>query len=237
MGRSPALDATRFTATVRPLIRGALLLAFASLLATGVSGQNATGVAPLSLRAQQLFAEENWQEVVRAAEGAYGRTADLDYYYGIALAKLGRLEDAHEAFLAGSRLHPRDKRFVIELGGIEFLRKRYAKAADWLLIASRLSPDDAYVNDLCGSVFFLQGNLDAALKYWNRVDKPHVEIVSSEPVPRVNPVLLDRAFAFALPPAPCACGNCLQRKTGCRAWRYFQIIALRSPLARTRGSM
>ena len=197
MGRSPALDATRFTATARPLIRGALLLAFASFLATGVSGQNATGVAPLSLSAQQFFAEGNWQEVVQAVEAASGRTADLDYYYGSALAKLGRLEDAHEAFLAGSHLHPRDKRFATELGGIEFLRKRYAKATDWLLIASRLSPDDAYVNDLCGSVFFLQGNLDAALKYWNRVDKPRVEIVSSEPVPRMRPMLMDRAFAFA----------------------------------------
>lgn len=196
MGRSAALDATSSTATVRPLIRCALLLALASLLARGVSAEDAPGVA-LSLRAQQYFAEENWQEVVQAAEGASGRTADLDYYYGSALAKLGRLEDAHQAFLAGYRLHPRDKRFVVELGGIEFLHKRYAKAADWLLIASRISPDDAYVNDFCGSVFYLQGNLDAALKYWNRVDKPRIEIVSSEPVPRVNPMLLDRAFAFA----------------------------------------
>jgi tetratricopeptide (TPR) repeat protein len=196
MGRSPALDATRSTATVRPLIRCALLLALASLLATGVRGEDAPDVA-LSLRAQQLFAEGNWQEVVRAVEGASGRTADLDYYYGSALAKLGRLEEAHQAFLAGYRLHPRDKRIVVELGGIEFLRKRYAKAADWLLIASRISPGDAYVNDFCGSVFYLQGNLDAALKYWNRVDKPRVELVSSEPVLRVRPMLLDRTFAFA----------------------------------------
>ncbi len=161
-----------------------------------IRGQGAPGVT-LGLRAQQLFAEENWQEVVRVIEGASGRTADLDYYYGSALAKLGRLEDAHQIFLVAHRLHPRDKRFAIELGGIEFLHKNYAKAADWLLIASRISPNDAYVNDFCGSIFYLQGNLDAALKYWNRVDKPRVEIVSSEPVPRVSPILLDRAFAFA----------------------------------------
>jgi len=196
MGRSPALDATSSTATVRPLIRCALLLALASVLTQGVSGQDASGVA-LGLRAQQYFAEENWQEVVRAVEGTSGRTADLDYYYGSALAKLGRLEDARHAFLDGYHLHPRDRRFAVELGGIEFLHKRYAKAADWLLIASRISPNDAYVNDFCGSVFYLQGNLDAALKYWNRVNKPQVEIVSSDPVPRVSPMLLDRAFAFA----------------------------------------
>ncbi len=192
MGRSPELDATRCAATVRPLIRCALLLAIASLLVLPVCGEDA-----LSSRTQRFFAEENWQEVVRAVEGAAGHTADLDYYYGSALARLGRLDEAHRVFLAGYRLYPRDKRFAIELGGIEFLRKRYAKAADWLVIASRISPDDAYVNDFCGSVFYLQGNLDAGLKYWNRVDKPRVEVVSSDPVPKVSPILLDRAFAFA----------------------------------------
>jgi tetratricopeptide (TPR) repeat protein len=159
------------------------------------NGQGAPGNA--SLPAQQLFAEERWQEVVRAVEGTSGRTADLDYYYGSALAKLGRLEDARKAFLAGYRLQPHDKRFAVELGGVEFLNKRYSKAANWLLIASRISPGDAYVNDFCGSVFYLQGNLEAALKYWNRVDKPRIETVRSEPVPKLNPVLLDRAFAFA----------------------------------------
>jgi tetratricopeptide (TPR) repeat protein len=193
MGRSPALDATRSTARVWPLIRGTVLLALVSILAPKVSGQDIPGGAP----AQKLFAEQRWQEVVRAVEGASTRTADLDFYYGSALAKLGRLQDARQAFLAGYRLQPHDKRFAVELGGIEFLRRHYAQAADWLLIASRISPDDGYVNDFCGSVFYLQGNLEAALKYWNRVDKPRIESVRSEPIPRMSPVLLDRAFAFA----------------------------------------
>ena len=197
MGRSPALDATRSTGTVWPLIRCfALLLVLASILSAKVTGEETPDKAQ-SLPAQQLFADERWQEVVQAVEGTSRRTADLDYYYGSALAKLGRMEDAREAFLAGYRLQPRDKRFAIELGGIEFLSKHYSKAADWLRIASRISPGDPYVNDFRGSVFYLQGNLDAALKYWNRVDKPRIEGITSEPVSRVNPVLLDRAFAFA----------------------------------------
>ena len=181
---------------LRSLVRGlAVVLVLASIADAKASGQGAPGNA--SLPAQQLFAEERWPEVIRAVEGASGRTADLDYYYGSALAKLGRLQEARGAFLAGYRLQPHDKRFAVELGGIEFLNKHYAKAAHWLLIASRNSPGDAYVNDFCGSVFYLQGNLEAALKYWNRVDKPRIESVRSEPVLKVNPVLLDRAFAFA----------------------------------------
>jgi tetratricopeptide (TPR) repeat protein len=175
------------------MIRYTFLLALAIILTPTVSGQDTPGIVP----AEQLFAEQRWQEVVRAVEDASPRTADLDYYYGSALAKLGRLADARRAFLAGYRLQPHDKRFAVELGGIEFLSRRYAKAADWLLIASRISPDDPYVNDFCGSVFYLQGNLDASLKYWNRVNKPQIESVRSEPVPKVDPVLLDRAFAFA----------------------------------------
>ena len=190
MGRNPALDAISSTATAWPLI--AILLA--SIWAPTASAQGTPGSRP---QTQQLFAEERWPEVIQAVENASGRTADLDYYYGSALAKLGRLEDARRAFLAGHRLQPHDKRFAVELGGIEFLGKRYSKAADWLLIASRISPDDAYINDFCGSIFYLQGNLDAALKYWNRVDKPRIESVRTDPVPKVNPALLDRAFAFA----------------------------------------
>jgi hypothetical protein len=35
------------------------------------------------------------------------------------------------------------------------------------------------------------------VKYWNRCGKPRVQAVSSEPTPRVSPVLLDHAFVFA----------------------------------------
>ncbi|HVJ04445.1 MAG TPA: tetratricopeptide repeat protein [Candidatus Saccharimonadales bacterium] len=153
------------------------------------------------MRAEKLFAAERWRDVIGLLESAPNRSlersADLDYYYGESLAKLGRLEDARKALLAGYRLQPRDKRFAVELGGIEFLRKRYGDSASWLLLASKISPDDAYVNDFCGSVFYLLGNLDAALKYWNRVGKPRIETMISEPAPKVDPVLLDRTFAFA----------------------------------------
>jgi len=43
----------------------------------------------------------------------------------------------------------------------------------------------------------LHENIEAALKYWNRVDKPRIAEVRTVPVPQVNAALLDRAFAFA----------------------------------------
>ena len=148
-------------------------------------------------RIKQLVAEERWQEIVRIAEAEAAPSADINYFYGIALAHLERWGDAENAFRRGRMQQPRDKRFPVELAGIRFKQKKYAEAADYLQRALRLDPADEYANDFLGSLYFLQGNLEAALKYWNRVSKPHVEKVQLDPAPKVDPVLLDHAFVFA----------------------------------------
>jgi hypothetical protein len=125
------------------------------------------------------------------------RGAAIDFYYGSALAHLGRWDEARAAFLAGQRLRPRDERFPIELGGVAFKRMRYSEAARWLRKGLQLDPQDSYANNFLATVYFLEGNIEAALKYWNRVGKPQVESVRIEPGLRVDPALLDRAFAFA----------------------------------------
>jgi hypothetical protein len=43
----------------------------------------------------------------------------------------------------------------------------------------------------------LMGNVEAALKYWNRVQKPFVAEVRFDPQLRVQRLILDRAFAFS----------------------------------------
>lgn len=122
---------------------------------------------------------------------------DIDYHRGIALANLGRWEEARAALLAGWRLARGDERFPIELGGVAFKQKRYAEAARWLRRGLRLKPSDSYAADFLATIYFLQGNLDAALKYWNRIGKPQLEHLQVEPGIRTDTVLLDRAFAFA----------------------------------------
>jgi hypothetical protein len=116
---------------------------------------------------------------------------------GLALAQRGRLDEARAAFLAGQRQRPDDARFPIELGGVAFKQKRYAEAVKWLRRGMRLHPDDPYAADFLATVYFLQGNLDAALKYWNRIAKPRIESVWMQPDLRIDSVLLDRAFTFA----------------------------------------
>ena len=94
-------------------------------------------------------------------------------------------------------LAPRDKRFPIELAGVAFKQKRFKEARRNLQRALQLDPGDEYANEFVATIYFLDGNLQAALKYWNRTGKPLIEGVRSEPALRVRPALLDRAFAFA----------------------------------------
>jgi tetratricopeptide (TPR) repeat protein len=182
-------------------IRSTLIL-IATLLLRLISFASATAQAvPPSERlveqARQLLAEQRWQEIVRLGESTAEASADFDFYYGTALAHLGRLEDAHMAFTAGARLQPNDKRFPLELAGVAFKQKDYSRAARYLRRALRLDPHDSYGNDFLGTVYFLQGNIEAALKYWNRTGKPLLEAIRNDPTPRLNLALLDHAFAFA----------------------------------------
>ena len=176
-----------------------LLLICSSLPGQGQSSPpNADRLASI----RQLLAQERWQEIVDQLEPVHSaRTgeelAELKFHLGIALARLGRWDDARAALLAGYHLQPSDKRFPIELAGVDFKQKRYPQAAAWLRQALRLDPSDSYANDFLGTVYFLQSNLEAALKYWNRVGKPKIDNVRVQPDLRIKPPVLDHAFSFS----------------------------------------
>jgi tetratricopeptide (TPR) repeat protein len=158
---------------------------------------SADSLDQLSARIRKLYSERHWDEIAREVTTPSPTDADIDYCYGSALAQIGRLDDARRAFLVGQRLSPRDKRFPIELAGVAFKQKEYPNAAAWLRRALRLDPNDAYTNDFLGTVYFLEDNLDAALKYWNRIAKPQIDAVRPDHPLRIRPALLDRALAFS----------------------------------------
>jgi len=188
------------SASIQGRILRALGLVFV-LLAVALSGYSQPSSLPadgnLTAKIKQLFAEERWEDVVREVPAVSNRDADLDYYAGSALAHLGRWDEAQQVLLAGQHLVPRDKRFPIELAGVAFRQKRLPAAAVWLRRGLRLDPTDAYANDFLGTVYFLEGNLEAALKYWNRISKPQIETVQPDHPLRIHPALLDRALAFS----------------------------------------
>jgi hypothetical protein len=122
---------------------------------------------------------------------------DGEYERGLDLARSGRPAEARQALLEGQRNSPADKRFPLELAGLAFRDRDFPSARRFLHQALRLDPRDAYGNDFLGTLYFLEDNLDAALKYWNRLGKPFVHDVRFDPEPRLNPVLRDRLPSFS----------------------------------------
>lgn len=120
-----------------------------------------------------------------------------DFQRGSDLARAGRWEQARAAFLAGEREAPGDKRFPLELAGVEYRLKNLAGAKRYLRRALKLDSTDRYGNDFLGTIYFLEGNLEAALRYWNRAGKPWIDDVQTAPESKLNPLLLDSALAFA----------------------------------------
>lgn len=122
---------------------------------------------------------------------------DDAFQRGMDLARQGRLEAARAEFQAGAQAYPADSRFPLELAGIAFKRNEFGLSKRYLRHALRLDPRNAYAHEFLASLYVLDGNLAAALKYWNPIGKPRIESIVLSPEPRLDPVLLDRALLFA----------------------------------------
>jgi tetratricopeptide (TPR) repeat protein len=146
---------------------------------------------------KRLYAAGQWVKVICLAAPEADGPADLDYYRGMALAKLKRWREAEEALERGRQKAPRDKRVPAELAGIAFVEKRYSTAKKNLHRVLQLDPADPYANNFLATLFSLEDNLPAALPYWNRIGMPQIQSVRMTPPPSVDPVLLDRAFTFS----------------------------------------
>lgn len=176
------------------------LFLFIVLLGTRAFAQcNPQNSADTQLTAHiaQDFSQQNWAEVVRLAQPLPCRSSDIDFDYGIALAHLQQLAAARSMLLAGFKQSPGQERFPVELAGVAFEQKHYPEAAAWLRRGLRLNASDDYANNFAGTVYFLMGNTNAALKYWNRIQKPYVAALRFDPQLRVHRLMLDRAFAFS----------------------------------------
>ena len=146
---------------------------------------------------KKLYDAGNWDAVVRAVAQSPEEPADLLLYRGLALAQLQRWEEAKAAFSAGREKAPGDPRFLIELAGIAYRAKEFPEAKRNLRRALAMNPIDEYANNFLASIYFQEGNLEAALKYWNRTGKPKLGDLTFEPALKLRPLVTDRAFSFA----------------------------------------
>src|SRR6266481_4963634 len=166
------LDASRRARSKRVIAQLALFLGLLGTTHVSVHAQDSPSDATRLPAARAAFDASRWEEAARLAQGPPEQTADLDFLAGLAFAHLERWNDARDALEAGHRKSPGDTRFLVELAGVAYKQKDFRTA---------------------------KRNLEAALKYWNAVDKPRLRAVDFVPAPKLRQELLARAVAFSAP--------------------------------------
>src|SRR5262249_62354663 len=144
-------------------------LSFSILLVCGtclVSAQ-ATSEAERTVRA--LYERGEWAAAIHAVSEAKALSAELYLYQGLALARLGRLDEAEIVFLHARQTYPNNQRFALELAGVAFRNREFAVAKNYLQEALRLAPADDYGNRFLATLYILDGNPVAGLMTSNRV--------------------------------------------------------------------
>jgi len=146
--------------------------------------------------AERAFDAGHWEEAVKLARGPADQSPELDFLAGLALARLEKWDEAKLAFETGFRKTPGDSRFLVELAGIAYKQKDFRIAKIHLHAALRLNSRDSYSSEFLATIYFLEGNLEAALKYWNPLDKPRLRSVAFTPSLKLKESLRDRAVTF-----------------------------------------
>ena len=191
------MDAARGTFTART--RGVTLFILLLVLCLPASAQELSSDSARQSAAQKAFDAGQWDQAARLAQGPASQPADLDFLAGLALAKLQRWDDARAAFTVGHGKAPAQARFLVELAGVDYKRRDFAAAKGELRAALKLDARDAYTHEFLGTLYFLDGDLEAALKYWNVIDKPRLRSVAVQPEPQLDKALLQRAIGFNAP--------------------------------------
>jgi hypothetical protein len=149
--------------------------------------------------AQKAFDAGQYEEAARLASDSGDPSADLDFVAGLSLAKLQRWRDSRATLEAGHRKAPHEARFLVELAGVDYKLKNMRAAKRELRAALKLDPRDAYTREFLGTLYFLDGNLEATLKYWNTIEKPRLRSVSVQPPAKLDSALLQSALGFNAP--------------------------------------
>ncbi len=119
---------------------------------------------------------------------------DEDYRQGMNLAREGKWREARLAFLQGQAQDPFEARYALQLAGVALREGDHASARRHLARALGLDPGNAYARHFLGTIYYLEGNLEAAVKTWNQVGRPRIEGLRMELPAGVDPVLVERAL-------------------------------------------
>jgi len=123
-------------------------------------------------------------------------SADAFLYLGISYAHTREWARAEDTLKQGSSRFPRDSRFHNELAGVYLASNDLNRARESLRTALTVDPNDKYAADLLATVDMSMGNVQGALKAWNRDGRPVIgEILNNGHVEFEN-WIIHKASAF-----------------------------------------
>jgi Peptidase_C39 like family len=85
----------------------------------------------------------------------------------------------------------------LQLASAAFRAENLSETRDHLTAALDVNPANGYANQFLATVYYLQNNTEAALKYWNRAGQPVIDDIRIDPPVRTDPILLDRALGLS----------------------------------------
>src|SRR6267143_364834 len=195
MAAEPQLDAAGYPRKGR-VIR---FLVAVLILGAPVFPQSRSSEQARLTAARRAFDAGHWDEAATLARGTADQSPELDFLSGLALARMEKWSEAKLAFETGLRKAPKDPRFFVELAGTAYKQEDFRTATERLRKALDLYPQDAYSREFLATIYFQEGNLEAALKYWNPEDKPRLRSVAFAPSLQLKESLRNRALAFNAP--------------------------------------
>jgi len=110
-------------------------------------------------------------------DGLIGRAATL--------ARQGDLDGAEVRVLAAREMCPGSARPLRELAGIQFHRRSWSEASRLAAAATRIDPDDGLSWRLLATSRFMEGDRDGALRAWNRMGEPRLDLVHVDGLQRI----------------------------------------------------
>ncbi len=102
-------------------------------------------------------------------------TADAYLYLGIAYTDIKEYEKAIDVLKEGSTRFASDARFHNQLANVYRETRDVDKAKDELRSALQVDPHNSEASDLLASIDISEGEVQSALKYWNRSGQPIID--------------------------------------------------------------
>jgi hypothetical protein len=105
---------------------------------------------------------------------------------GVDLARAGDRPAAAEVLSTALSQCPASALAARELAGVRFVQSRWHEAAQLAARATAHAPDDVHAWRLLAASRFIQDDVDGALRAWNRIGEPQVDLVRVEGLDRTH---------------------------------------------------